>query len=409
VVAAFGVMTVVAVYFLGTRLYGRWIGAVAASIVAVMPYHVVVTRQVLLDGPMVLFATWTLYCLVRFVEAQRLPWFLAAGGMFGLTMLAKESSAVLAIGVYAFLALTPLIRRALVGPLIALVAAFAIFAAHPVSQALAGHTSTGRGYLVWQLFRRPNHSMDFYLTTVPLAVGPLVLVAVAGGLWWLRHKRSWRETLLLTWMAGPIAFFQVWPVKGFQYLLPIVAPLAVLAARALLALPVPPRTAAWKTLIRGLVIAFVVVTLVVPTWGAVNATGAATFLAGSGGVPGGRETGRWLAANTPKGATIMTLGPSMANIIEYYSQRKAYGLSVSPNPLHRNPAYEPLPNPDRWLRKSELQYIVWDRFSAERSTYFAKRLLTFIRRYHGRAIHTESVTGSAGAPVPVIIVYEVRP
>lgn len=30
------------------------------------PYHVIVTRQVLLDGPMVLFATLTLYLLARF-------------------------------------------------------------------------------------------------------------------------------------------------------------------------------------------------------------------------------------------------------------------------------------------------------------------------------------------------------
>jgi hypothetical protein len=251
--------------------------------------------------------------------------------------------------------------------------------------------------------------MDFYVTTVPFAVGLLVLAAVIGGLWWLRHERSWRETLLISWMAGPIAFFQVWPVKGFQYLLPIVAPLTILAARALLALPVPQRVAARTTLIRGVAIAVVVTSLAVPVWGAVNNTSSATFLAGSGGVPGGRETGRWLAANTPQGATVMTLGPSMANIIEYYSQRKAYGLSVSPNPLHRNPAYEPLPNPDRWLRKSELQYIVWDRFSAERSTFFAERLLAFTRRYHGRVVHTESVKGSAGASVPVVIVYEVRP
>ena len=31
-----------------------------------MPYHVVVTRQVLLDGPMVFFATVALWLLVRY-------------------------------------------------------------------------------------------------------------------------------------------------------------------------------------------------------------------------------------------------------------------------------------------------------------------------------------------------------
>ena len=56
----------------------------------------------------------------------------------------------------------------------------------------------------------------------------------------------------------------------------------------------------------------------------------------------------------------MTIGPSMANLVQFYGHRRAYGLSVSPNPLNRNPSYEPLVNPDRALRDNELQYVVWD-------------------------------------------------
>ncbi|MBM0228493.1 MULTISPECIES: hypothetical protein [Micromonospora] len=68
-----------------------------------------------------------------------------------------------------------------------------------------------------------------------------MLAAAIGGLWWLRRRRSWRETLLVSWIAAPVVFFQLWPVKGFQYLLPAAAPVVVLAARALTALPVPER------------------------------------------------------------------------------------------------------------------------------------------------------------------------
>ncbi|WNM38610.1 glycosyltransferase family 39 protein [Micromonospora halotolerans] len=427
VVAALGVATVLAVHLLGARLYGRRVGLVAALLVAVMPYHVIVTRQVLLDGPMVLFATLTLYCLVRFVQSQQVLWYVAAGGMLGLTMLTKETSIVLAGGVYAFLALTPTVRRPVRLSLLAVAAMAAVFATHPVSQAMAGRSQTGKSYLVWQLFRRPNHSMGFYLETVPPAMGLLVVVAAAGGLWWLRRHRSWRETLLLSWIAAPVLFFQLWPVKGFQYLLPAVAPVAVLAARALTGMPVPGRirrllrrvdragvgpSRVVRT-VRGTVLAVVTLSLLVPSWHAVNRADNATFLAGSGGVPGGREAGRWLARNTPQGSVVLTLGPSMANIIQYYGHRRGYGLSVSPNPLRRNPSYEPLPNPDWWLRHNDLHYVVWDSFSAGRSTFFSERLMVLIRRYHGRVVHTEFVNGtdSTGArvPVPVIIIYEVRP
>ncbi|MCW3813900.1 glycosyltransferase family 39 protein [Micromonospora sp. DR5-3] len=425
VVAALGVATVLAVHLLGARLYSRRVGLLAALFMAVMPYHVIVTRQVLLDGPMVLFATLTLYCLVRFVQGQQVIWYVATGAMLGVTMLTKETSIVLAGGVYAFLALTPMVRRPVRMSLLAVAAMAAVFLTHPVSQALAGRSQTGKSYLVWQLFRRPNHSMGFYLETVPPALGLLVVAAAVGGLWWLRRHRSWRETLLLSWIAAPVVFFQLWPVKGFQYLLPAAAPVAMLAARALIGMPVPDRIRRLlhrahgspgtdrSGVVRAAVIAVVALSLLAPSWNAVNRADNSTFLAGSGGVPGGREAGRWLAANTPEGSVVLTLGPSMANIIQYYGHRRSYGLSVSPNPLRRNPSYEPLPNPDWWLRHNDLQYVVWDSFSAGRSAFFSERLMVLIRRYHGRVVHTEYVDGadSTGArvPVPVIIIYEVRP
>src|SRR5690606_8041286 len=107
------------------------------------------------------------------------------------------------------------------------------------------------------------------------------------------------------------------------------------------------------------------------SWNIVHPAGLNSFLAGTGGVPGGREVGHWINENVPQGAVFMTIGPSMANIIQFYGHRKAYGLSVSPNPLRRNPSYEPIDNPDYQIRTSALQYVVWDAFSAERSTFFS--------------------------------------
>ena len=63
--AAFGVGTLVIAYHLGS-LYGRRAGIVSMALLALMPYHVTVSRQVLLDAPMVFFATAALYALVRY-------------------------------------------------------------------------------------------------------------------------------------------------------------------------------------------------------------------------------------------------------------------------------------------------------------------------------------------------------
>ena len=199
----------------------------------------------------------------------------------------------------------------------------------------------------------------------------------------------------------PVVFFELWPVKGYQYLLPIAAPLAVLAARALCRRHTLPA------------LAIVSATLLLATAARIDAPDGGTALAGSGGLPAGREAGEWIEANVPEGSTFMTIGPSMANLVQFYGHRRAYGLSVSPNPLNRNPSYEPLPNPDQALRDSRIQYVVWDTFSAARSEKFSRRLLRYADRYNGRAVHVEALPASTPsgrrAERPAIVVYEVRP
>jgi hypothetical protein len=287
----------------------------------------------------------------------------------------------------------------------------------PLSLLLAGGTRSGKSYLVWQLFRRPNHPWDFYPSTVPEAIGFLVIIAALLGLWFLRHEKSWRERLLLCWIIVPAVFFQLWPTKGFQYLLPIAPPIAVLAGRTLSRFLVGDLfvlnrriTGTWlKVLATG----FIALSLFASSIQLIRPATSGTFIAGTGGVPGGREAGEWIQENIPAGSTLMTVGPSMANILQFYGHRKAYGLSVSPNPLRRNPSYPPILNPDLQIRNGDIQYIVWDSYSAERSSFFSDGVLRFAKKYHGRVIHTETVkvVMADGTTIdkPVIIIYEVRP
>ncbi len=416
---AFGVATIVVVAKLGQMLYGRWVGVAAALLIAVMPYHVIVTRQVLLDGPMVFFTTLTLYLVAKFAVTQRPIFLIATGTSLGLVFLAKETGFVMAAAVYAFLALSPQFRIRIRDLVLSVFCLGLIMVSYPISLSLAGGGASdkARGYAVWQLFRRPNHTWDFYPTVVPPAIGVLVILAAILGLCLLRRERTWRETLLLTWIVVPIVVFQLWPVKGFQYLLPAAPAVAMLAARTLVCW-----RPAWKAdsfggrgevLARAFAIGTVALTLAVPAWQNIQPSASTAFLAGSGGIPGGRETGEWIRDNVPQGAIFLTVGPSMANIVQFYGHRKAYGLSVSPNPLHRNPSYESVRNPDNLIRNSELQYLVFDTFSAGRSPFFAEKLIGYVEKYNGREVLRRSVTvtrpdGSVETK-PVIVVYEVRP
>jgi hypothetical protein len=382
-----------------------------------MPYHVIVSRQVLLDGPLVFFTTLTLFFLARYAMTHRPAWIYLTGVGMGLTFLAKETGIILLGAIYAFLALSREIRVQIKQLTLSMFLMAVMIAPFPLSLLLAGGSRSGKSYLIWQLFRRPNHTWDFYPSTVPEAIGFLVILAAILGLWFLRHEKSWRERLLLCWVIVPAVFFQLWPTKGFQYLLPIAPPIAVLAGRTISRFLLGDIFVFNKriagTWVKVLATGFVALSLFISSVQLIRPATSGTFIAGTGGVPGGREAGDWIEENIPVGSTLMTIGPSMANILQFYGHRKAYGLSVSPNPLRRNPSYPPILNPDLQIRNGDIQYIVWDSYSADRSSFFSEGLLRFVKRYHGRVIHTETVqvTMADGTTIdkPVIVIYEVRP
>lgn len=411
VTALFGIGTVALLYVLGRVLYDRRVGGLAALLLAVMPYHVTVSRQIMLDGPMAFFSTGALICLaVASTRPNRARWLVAAGACLGMAALSKESAFILIGSAFVFLSLVNHLWRPLKFPLAGGVIAITIALAYPVLTTIAGGAQRGNSYLLWQLTRHPNHSFSFYFVTVGAAMG-FALVAVAlVGLFARRFTGrvfTWRETLLLSWIAVPLLFFEVWPVKGFSYLMPLAPVVALLAARALCPLPAMLGLR-WRRVAATVAAVACVASVAIPAVAGI-ARPSTSGLAGAGGLPGGREAGRWVNQSVPQGARFMTIGPSMANLIEYYSGRHSDGLSVSPNPLHRNPSYHPIVNADYLLKQGDYQYIVWDAYSARRSPIFSARALTLAQRYHGQIVDMQRGSFAGKSDQPLVVIYEVTP
>jgi hypothetical protein len=130
---------------------------------------------------------------------------------------------------------------------------------------------------------------------------------------------------------------------------------------------------------------------------------------------GGRETGTWFANNTPSDAVALTMGPSLGNLVSFYGDRDFFALSVSTDPKLRNPAYRPIPNPDLDIRQLEVQYAVWDAYTADRAPGYSVRLMNYVRKYSGTPVFSVWVNGNTvdygnGAPPPDsevrIVVYQ---
>ncbi len=420
-----GLAAVPLVYLLGEELFSRRVALLSAFILAVAPYHVVVTHQVLLDGPETTLFLLTMYLIARYGATAAPRYLYVAAVAAALTFLAKETGVLVLFAIAGFALATPAWRFGWKRLLIASGVFVVAISPYPISILISNASDTAKQFLVWQLLRRPNHPFTFYAEVLPGALGPVLLVLAVVGVVLAIRRSAWEDRLLLAWIFVPLSFYEAWPVKGYQYLLPVLPALVVLAARVidLLAIRADEMRLHADRFIRGratiqriavaAISATLLVSLAVPTLASVSSGSALGSLAGTGGLPGGREAGAWIDANLPQGSAFMTIGPTLSNIVQFYGHRRSQGLSVSPNPQRRNPAYDPIPNPDAAIRALKVQYLAWDVWSASRSTHFATRLMEYVNRYHGRLIFEELafVRQADGSVVrePVIRIYEVRP
>lgn len=111
-----GVGTVVVAYALGTRLGGRLHGIVAALVVAVLPFHVDLSRKAMLDVGYSFFLLLATFFLVAWLQTRRRGHAVGAGCAAAGAALAKLPGVLVVpvlVGVFVAVALVALARAAL--------------------------------------------------------------------------------------------------------------------------------------------------------------------------------------------------------------------------------------------------------------------------------------------------------
>jgi len=434
----FGVGMVAVGGAIGTVVRGRLIGLLTMLFIAISAYPVLVSRQMLLDGPMAFFFSLTLLFLALYVRRPRAVTLYAAACSAGLAFLAKETAILMVPALLVFFMLARDVPLKLRDFCISALVYVLTIAPFPLSLVLAGGSKVAQEFFIWQVLRRSNHDAVFYLSVVPSIGIPLVALALLGLVLALRRRRG-LDVLIVSLTVVVVAFFELWPVKGFQYLIPLVTPVALLAADGLVWLSAGlayaleryrlRHVSAWSRLALVGTCAIVLgagsigvvatpATAIIATdsdqtTAASTAPAAYGFTAGTGGLEASRPVGKWVRENTLTDAHFLTIGPSFANIIEFYGGRRAWALSVSPNPLHRNPTYQPVLNPDLDVRTNAIQYLVYDSYSAARTPYFNHRLMLLIHKYNGILVYADYQPGrlpnGGTVEVPVVLIYEVHP
>jgi len=437
VCVVFGLGLIVAIGAIAFTLWGRPAALLAMLFTALSPYPISISREMLLDGPEAFFVAVAVLFLCLYFKRSNPLLLWATAFSAGLAFLSKES---------AILIVPPLLIVILLAPRVLpryrdLAVAGAIYlvtiAPYPLAELSAGRASTGLDYFVWQVLRPANHTLLFYpgiFGTVGWAITALALVGVvvAG------RRRKTTDVLLLLMVIVTGGLLELWPTKGYEYLLPLMTPIALLAtagalecgslaARALTRFRQDPRISRavrpWVTVAVSLA---AVGTLLVSTNNVLSAGSNAAALvgtdsgqptparvhslAGSGGLLAGRPTALWVKSHILPGSVFLTIGPTFANVLQFYSLDRALALSVSPNPLHRNPAYVPVINADKSIRGGGIQYLVYDAYSASRSIHFADRILALAKKFDGVLVYQYDKPGtSRSIHSALVLVYQVQP
>jgi hypothetical protein len=96
VVRVFFVLSIMLVYLLGLRFYGKWPGFIAALLVLTSYQINRYASYVLVDVVLPFFILLFIYCLSWAFERKTLPWFPASGAILGIAFLVKEMAIVFA-------------------------------------------------------------------------------------------------------------------------------------------------------------------------------------------------------------------------------------------------------------------------------------------------------------------------
>jgi 4-amino-4-deoxy-L-arabinose transferase-like glycosyltransferase len=231
VTATFSILTVLLVYLIGRLLYGQREAFLAGLFIAVSGYAVALGRLALLDATACLFLTVAMFCLLKWHNSDRFSWLAGFTIATAIAMQTKVTSVVIIPIVAVFIAASGDWRRLtwrrltaalLVGAVSLGPAGYQIVSNHAHVLSFLGTSTTRSSGVPWY----------YYLHTLWSAEGVLLSSIFALGVARPIFKRSRADMLPLIWLIVFGLFLQIYPLKAFNYLLPIIPPLALLAGRS---------------------------------------------------------------------------------------------------------------------------------------------------------------------------------
>jgi Dolichyl-phosphate-mannose-protein mannosyltransferase len=316
VAATFSLLIVLVTMWVAWVLYGRLTAWIAALLMAVSSYAVSLGRLALLDSTLTFLFTLAMLCLVKWQRTKSPLWMYGLAGVTSFAIQTKLVGVLIFPICIAYLLLSKSMGLARWRHIAVAAGVFLVCLVPALLQLSQGlqefvdllsHSSRRVSQVPWY----------YYALLLVRYEGPVMPAVWAAGVLLALKRRSQADLLLVIWLAVVLAFFQLYSLKAFNYLLPLVPALVCLAARGL------------STLVRGPVRQW-------PVWRMGAAAAAAVAFAGFA-VPslnsvladdsfgGLKEAAQWLSENSPSEAGVMTMsGGSAQYVFSFYANRDSY-------------------------------------------------------------------------------------
>ena len=435
VAASLSILTVLVTYWIAATLFGRRTGLLSALLLAVSAYSVSLGRLALLDSVLTFFFCAAMLCAVKWISTRHSGWLYGFAATAALTLQAKVPGGLVLLVLAGYLLLARSLHELTLRRLLVAAAVF-IAALTPALVQLAVNGPVFLGFLSTSVRRASDVPWYYYGRVLISYEGPLMLALWITGIAFAIGRRSRADALLLLWLLAVIGFYELYPLKAFNYLLPAIPALSILSGRALGALlqwleqhicrprahtlrlpgrPLGallqwleqhirwPRARTLRLLSAG-ALSLVVVATAVPYL--------QRTLRDSSFV-GLRDAAMWMGAKTPPGAGVMTISHGSAQyVFEFYAHHNAYPFgrfnlatvlpggriirALAPAPGARTPRDWINRWPRSLIASGKVSYLVYyttatddppeESQVVETSTQRQFRLL--IERYGAKLVHT---------------------
>jgi 4-amino-4-deoxy-L-arabinose transferase-like glycosyltransferase len=257
IVAGFGLATVILLYFLGSRLYSRTTGLLAAFFLAFTVLHVRDSHFFCTDVPMTFFLVLILYLCVDIVEKKNQKAYLLAGIVTGIAIATKQT-ALLGIPVILIAHLMSLwkggghsmkerwlaLRSSESLKKLAIVlgiTALAFLIANPFVVMNPGKflDMSKRTFEFVKGAQQPQWTFQFTSATVGYwftnllyyGMGPALEIVCLLGVLWALAKRKWTDGLVLLFLSIYFVSLGFGYLKFIRYAIPLLPFLCLLGAR----------------------------------------------------------------------------------------------------------------------------------------------------------------------------------